>query len=345
MGDASVGFVTVLLATHPRFAEHDAGRSHPERPARLGAVLRGIQDSGVGDGVTPIEPRMATRFDLERVHARPFVDALERFCAAGGGRLDPDTSASRESWDAALLAAGSGLAGIDALDAGEGDAVFCAVRPPGHHATPSRAMGFCLLNNVAIAAAALADRGERVCIIDYDAHHGNGTQDTFYERADVVYVSFHQWPLYPGTGALDETGRGAGIGHTVNIPLPPEATGDVYRAALDEVVDPVIAAFAPTWLLISAGFDAHVKDPLTDLGLSSGDYADITRHLLEYAPAGRRIAFLEGGYDLDALADSAGAVVAQLAGQEHRPERSTSGGPGRHVVDAAVAHWRLLFGG
>lgn len=337
--------MTVLLATDPRFAEHDAGRSHPERPARLEAVLSGIRESGVSDALVTLEPHRATRVDLERVHAPAFLDALERFCAAGGGRLDPDTSASKASWDAALLAAGSGLAAIDALDAGAGSAAFCAVRPPGHHATPSRAMGFCLVNNVAVTAAALAARGERVCIVDYDAHHGNGTQDAFYDRAEVLYVSFHQWPLYPGTGALDETGRGAGIGHTVNIPLPPEATGDVYRAALDEVIDPVIAAFAPTWLLISAGFDAHVSDPLTDLGLTSGDYADITRHLLDYAPAGHRIAFLEGGYDLEALANSAGAVVALLAGRDHRPERATSGGPGRHVIDAAVAHWRLLLGG
>ena len=337
--------MTVLLATHPRFADHDAGRSHPDRPARLEAVLKGIRQSGVSDALTRIEPRRATRIDLERVHAPAFLDALDRFCAAGGGRLDPDTSASTASWDAALLAAGSGLAAIDGLDAGDGDAAFCAVRPPGHHATPSRAMGFCLMNNVAVTAAALADRGERVCIVDYDAHHGNGTQDAFYDRPDVVYVSFHQWPLYPGTGALDETGRGAGIGHTVNIPLPPEATGDIYRAALEEIVDPVIAAFVPTWLLISAGFDAHARDPLTDLGLSSGDFADITRHLMTYAPPGRRIAFLEGGYDLDALADCAGAVVATLAGHEYRPEPATSGGPGRHVLDAALTHWRLLLGG
>jgi acetoin utilization deacetylase AcuC-like enzyme len=343
--DASVAFVTVLLATHPRFADHEAGRGHPERPARLTAVLDGIEHADLAGALRPVEVLPAGRDELERVHPAAFVDALERFCASGGGRIDADTGACSGSWDAALLAAGAGLSSIAALDAGEGDSALCVVRPPGHHATPSRAMGFCLLNNVAVVASALAARGERVVIVDYDAHHGNGTQDTFYERGDVLYISFHQWPLYPGTGAIDEVGHGDGYGATLNLPMPPEATGDVYRAALEEVVDPVVARFQPTWLLVSAGFDAHRRDPLTDLGLTSGDYADITKHIMGYAPTGQRMLLLEGGYDLEALADTAGAVVAALADGQYRPEHATSGGPGRHVVDAAARQWREITTG
>ena len=163
-------------------------------------------------------------------------------------------------------------------------------------------MGFCLVNNVAVTAAHLADRGERVLVVDFDAHHGNGTQDIFWDDPRVLYVSFHQYPLYPGTGARHSTSAvGVAAGTTVNFPLPPGATGDVYRAGIEEVLAPLVAAFAPTWLLISAGFDAHRRDPLTDLGLTAGDYADVTADLLAFVPAGRRLVFLEGGYDLTAL--------------------------------------------
>jgi acetoin utilization deacetylase AcuC-like enzyme len=199
-------------------------------------------------------------------------------------------------------------------------------------------MGFCLLNNVAVAAAALADRGERVLVFDWDAHHGNGTQDAFYADRRVLYVSAHQWPLYPGTGALQDSGAGDGAGTTINLPLPPGATGDVYLAAFDEVIAPAIEAFAPTWTIVSAGFDAHRADPLTGLDLAAGDYADLTSRLLSAVPPGRLLAFLEGGYDLQALALSAGAFVATLAGSDFRPEPSTNGGPGRAVVDAAFRY-------
>ena len=300
-------------------------------------MLAGLQASGVGDDLVWVNPRPARRDELARVHPRDHLDALEEFCAAGGGHLDVDTSAVPESWEAAVLAAGAGLDAIERLDRGEGHAAFCAVRPPGHHATPARAMGFCLLNNVAVAAAALADRGERVLVLDWDAHHGNGTQDAFYRDPRVLYVSMHQWPLYPGTGRLEETGAGEGEGATVNLPLPAGATGDVYLAAMDEVVAPAVARFDPTWTIVSAGFDAHWAVPLTGLALAAGDYAYLTARLLSLTPTVRVLAFLEGGYDLEALARSAGACVAGLAGLSYRPEPSTSGGPGRPVVEAAAA--------
>ncbi len=326
--------MAILFATHPRFLDHATGAGHPERPARLDAVLEGAKWAGVADALTMVEPRLATREEMERVHPERFLVALERLCEAGGGRIDADTRASEASWDAARLAAGAGLASIEALDAGDGSAAFCAVRPPGHHATPTRAMGFCLINNVAIAAAALAARGEKVAIVDYDAHHGNGTQDCFYDDPRVLYVSFHEYPLYPGTGALSEMGDGAGRGTTINFPFPAGTTGDSYRTAIDDVLAPAIKEFDATWLLVSAGFDGHRRDPLTGLALSAGDFADITASLIEVVPPGRRLVFLEGGYDLQALADSTAATLGALAGIEYHPERPTSGGPGAPVVSA-----------
>ena len=328
--------MSVLFLTHERYLDHDLGRGHPERPDRLRSVLAGVEAAGLGEALERAVPRPATVAELERVHDPALVATIAGLSAEGGGWVDADTATNEASYDAALLAAGAGLTAVEALDAGQADSAFCAVRPPGHHATPTRAMGFCLFNNVAVTAAALADRGERVLIVDYDAHHGNGTQDAFWADGRVAYVSFHQYPLYPGSGGLREIGVGAGRGATVNVPLPSGATGDSFRAGVQELVVPLAAAFDPTWLLISAGFDAHRADPLTDLGLSAGDYADLTADLLALVPIGRRLVFLEGGYDLDALASSAAACVGAMAGQRLVPEPPTSGGPGREVVAAAT---------
>ncbi|MDQ6840343.1 MAG: histone deacetylase, partial [Actinomycetota bacterium] len=303
----------------------------------LVAVSAGLERAGLGDALVRVAPGPAGRADLERVHRPAYLDAIERFCAAGGGGIDADTVVVEQSWRAALVGAGAGLDAVDRLRRGEGDAAFIAMRPPGHHATPTRAMGFCLINNVAVTAAALADGGERVLIVDIDAHHGNGTQEAFYGDDRVTYVSLHQWPFYPGTGRLDEIGVGAGTGATINLPMPAGATGDVYLQAFDEVIVPVAERVKPTWVIISAGFDAHRSDPLTDMGLSSGDYADLVSRIAGLVPPERRLVVLEGGYDLEALADCTAACLTSLAGEPRHPEPVTNGGPGRNAVDDARA--------
>lgn len=334
--------MSVLFATHADCLEHLAGAHHPERPERLHAVWEGVQSAGLADAVEALDPVPALRSDLERVHSMGYLDRIESICAAGGGRLDPDTSVVEASWRAALLSAGAGLTAVQALREGRGDAAFCAVRPPGHHATRTESMGFCFVNNIAVVAASLADAGERVMVFDIDAHHGNGTQAVFFHDPRVLFVSFHQWPLYPGTGRHSDVGEGPARGRTLNVPLPAGTTGDVYLQAFDLLVAPVAAAFAPTWVLVSAGFDAHRDDPITELGLSAGDYGPLIRRALSLVPAGRRLLMLEGGYDLDALRHSSATVMRAMLEPERVDvpiEPLTSGGPGSDVVLGVHRFW------
>ena len=324
---------------------HDTGWRHPERAERLRAVEDAAEDPRLEGALRRCPARAATRDELLRVHSGGYIDALRDYIAAGGGDIDADTHVSPGSWDAALLAAGGGLTAIEALDRGEAASAFVVARPPGHHATASEAMGFCLLNNAAITAAALASRGERVLIVDWDVHHGNGTQDIFWDDPRVMYLSTHQWPAYPGTGRPQDTGGPAAPGLTINVPLPARATGDVARQALRKVAAPAVEHFDPTWIVVSAGYDAHRADPLADLAWSAGDYSDLTSDVAAFAPSpGRLVVMLEGGYDLDALRMSVTATLAAMAGETYRPEPPTSGGPGALDVDAVATLRRRLVG-
>ena len=338
------GVMRPLLFHHAAFERHDTGRGHPERPERLAAALRGARAWG-GEVEERAAPQ-ASLDDLHGVHDAAYVAAIRDFCAAGGGSLDPDTVAVPESWSAALRAVGAGLAALEAIDSNEATVAFLAVRPPGHHALQARAMGFCLFNNVAITADRIGGRGDRVAIIDWDVHHGNGTQDMFYTDGKVLYVSLHEFPFYPGTGWLDETGRGAGRGRTVNIPFPAGTAGDAYAAAFDRIVVPVLSEFEPSRLLVSAGYDAHRDDPLAGLLLEAADYQRMAAALATLGvPV---IYFLEGGYDLPALEASVAATLLGAAGH-------TALAPGPRspkgalqaielVVDEISEHWKGVQG-
>lgn len=320
-----------LYVTHPTFLEHASPSWHPERPDRLGAVRRGAVASSTV--VQELEATSVEPAALEAVHPAEYVRAIEAFCSTGGGHLDADTYAVEASWNAALHAAGAGPQAVDLLDDGAADTAFLAVRPPGHHALAKRAMGFCLFNNVAVTAEYLIRRGQRVAVIDWDVHHGNGTQDLYADRVDLLYVSVHEYPFYPGTGWLDETGYGPGVGTVVNIPVPAGTTGDVYRAAFDRVIDPVVAQYEPDWVLVSAGFDAHRRDPLADIGLEADDYGFMARRIKQMVPAGRVVYFLEGGYDLEAIEASVAATLRGAAGHDD------DGGPGGR---SSAEGWRAL---
>lgn len=315
----------LAVFTHPDCVRHEAGSGHPERPARIEAVLAGVRAAAAAgrDGVQERRGRYASEDELALVHPRSHIERMRAACERAAERghvyLDGDTAVNAASYDAARAAAGCALDAVDAVAGGEVAHAFCVVRPPGHHATADRAMGFCLFNNAAIAVryAQMRWSHRRAVVVDWDLHHGNGTQDIFYEDADVYYVSIHQSPLYPGTGAASERGRGNGVGATRNLPQPPGLPPETYADALRRAIDEIAEEFHPDLIVVSAGFDAAAGDPLGGLTLRPLEYYDWTVRLADWARSacdGRLVSVLEGGYDLGNLRRCAAAHAAALCG-------------------------------
>jgi acetoin utilization deacetylase AcuC-like enzyme len=299
-----------------RYLDHDTG-PHAETAGRLVAVIEMLEAEGLLAGRPLITPTNAPREAVLRVHATEYVDALERFCAAGGGMIDADTPVSAASFDVALLAAGGAIRAVDAVLTGEASHAFALVRPPGHHATAPVGMGFCLFNNVAIAARHAQDRYglDRIAIIDWDVHHGNGTNDIFYDDPTVLFVSVHQYPLYPMSGLAAERGTGAGEGYTLNIPLRRHSGDADYLRVFDELIGPLVLDYRPELILISAGYDAAQDDPLAEMLVSDDGFRRMAERVIGWADAccdGRLVAVLEGGYDFAALARGVAATLRVL---------------------------------
>ena len=306
------------LYHHPSCKDHDPGPGHPECPARYDAVMDALQQARLGDKLIAIKGRAAVEDELALCHSREYIATARADVAAGRSTLSTgDTTIGHHSLDAACLATGGVLAAVDALMRGAVENAFCVARPPGHHATPDRGMGFCLFNSVAIAAryAQTTYDVKRVLIADWDVHHGNGTQDIFYADPSVLFFSTHQWPLYPGTGAASETGSGEGKGYTINCPLPAGSGRDEIFDAFDRNLAPAVAAFKPDLILISAGFDSRAGDPLGEFQLRDGDFFELTTRLRNWSDqtaAGRVLSVLEGGYNLEGLGAASAAHVRAL---------------------------------
>ena len=303
------------LVYHPDYLKHAMPAWHPEQPARLTAVLDHLKEIGLLPQLAHIRPEPADTKWVAEVHTADYITQVEETCDRGGGLLDDgDTPVCRASYDVALLAAGGALAACDAVLAGQVRNAFCLVRPPGHHARPTAGMGFCVFNNIAIAARYLQKRHglRRILIVDWDVHHGNGTQEAFYEDATVLVLGIHRYPFYPGTGAPDEFGRGAGRGYTINLPVPEGTTAAAFVEVLRHALGLTVEYFQPDFILISAGFDAHRDDPLGGMGLDDRDYASLARIVRDVAERecqGRLVATLEGGYGLDALGRSIAGLL------------------------------------
>ena len=303
---------------HPIYLQHDTGQ-HVEVAARLEAIISYLEKGGLKSKLTPIEPRPATVDEIALVHQRQYIKEIEETAAKGGGWLDADTVMSADSYQAALYAAGGVIRATEVVMGGEVSSAFALVRPPGHHATSGQAMGFCLFNNVAIAAeyALKKYKLERILIIDFDVHHGNGTQGTFYDSPLVMYISTHEYPFYPGTGAIDETGSGEGRGTNLNIPLPAGCGDNEYLEVFEQIIVPAARRFNPQLILVSTGYDGHWADPLAMMNLSVSGFALMAgtiKGLADELCGGRLALTLEGGYNLEALAASIKATFDVLLG-------------------------------
>ena len=301
--------MTTALIYHPIYLQHDTGVHHPERASRLQAILRKLEKTKLIDKLNLVEPEAARVSDVALVHPRDYIISIEEACKSAPANLDPDTVVSKDSFKAGLFAAGGVIRAADLVVKEDADNAFCMVRPPGHHARPSQAMGFCLFNNIAIGARYIQDKYniKHILIIDWDVHHGNGTEEIFYEDPDVFYISLHQYPHYPGTGARESTGDGKGKGFNINIPMKAGSSDAEYIKAFREVIKPKAKDFKPEFILISSGFDGHKDDPLSSINLTEAGYYEITSIVKEIAAQyskNRLISILEGGYNLFALANS-----------------------------------------
>lgn len=333
------------IVYHEDYLKQTQNVGHPECPERLKAIMSYLEESGIDDPI--ITPEPAEMEDVLKVHSAEYLELLKNF---GRGRLDADTAVWPYTYDMALLAAGGGIATVYNMLKNR-EPTFALVRPPGHHATTNMGMGFCYINNVAVAANWLRKKLDRVAIVDIDVHHGNGTNDTFLERSDVLYISTHEWGIYPGTGPAVQIGKGKGVGYTVNIPIGSQCGDATFLAASDKIILPILRQYKPDAILISLGGDAHYLDPLSSLNLSSKGYLDIMTSLAELANEiceNRWSVFLEGGYNVGALADVVGASMVMAQGMPVQTEFndvSDAENLGAEWVDEAVRiqskHWKL----
>jgi len=314
--------MTTAIVHHPIFEKHDTGPGHPEMPERYRVVVDALQaDENLWNSLKEITPEKASQGVVQAAHTKEHFKRVEGAFANGLDRLDADTTISMQSFDASLFAAGGAIAAVDAVMQGEARNAFVAVRPPGHHATAERSMGFCIFNNVAVAARYAQNRYkeiDRVAIVDWDVHHGNGTQGIFYTDPTVFFFSMHQYPWYPGTGARGETGHGKGLGSTLNVPVKAFTKAKDQLSAFDAAIGEIASKMKPDMIFLSAGFDAHLTDPLGQLQLEDPDYVAMTRTMLEWADeacGGRLVSCLEGGYNLETLGTTVREHVATLSGQ------------------------------
>ena len=318
------------VVTDKAYLKHFAGRAHPERPQRLEAMIQMAETINRPD-LKFIAPRAATTEEIATCHFPDYIAQMEQTTKVERYDFDPDTHTCRDSYATAMLAAGGVITAVEAVMDGEADNAFAMVRPPGHHALPNRAMGFCFFNNVAVAAEWLVRTRKlrRVMIIDWDVHHGNGTQDIFYESDEVLYFSTHQYPHYPGTGSLQEMGYGAGLGFNVNAPMAAEWGDAEYMRVFDRFLAPIARQFKPEFILISSGFDAHYRDPLASMQVTEDGFLKMTRRVKRLAAelcGGRFAAALEGGYDIEGLTRSGRAVLEELGRNADEPISVEEGG-------------------